>query len=89
MLSVSATLPLFDRLTPERARAGATARRAQAEHDQLRATLEADTRGLRAVVEVRRESANTYRREVLQRSIDLQRIARESYDAGERTATVW
>ena len=85
VLSVAATLPLFDRLTPERDRARARGEMARAEFDRVRTKVEVDVLSLRAIVAARRSAADGYRQQALSRSLELQRIARVSYDNGERS----
>jgi cobalt-zinc-cadmium efflux system outer membrane protein len=84
VVSVLATIPLFDRSRPERARAEARARQATAELDVRRAEVRASVITLRDIVVRRRASADAYRTSALTRSDDLRRIARVSYEAGER-----
>jgi outer membrane protein, heavy metal efflux system len=84
VVSLLTTIPLFDRSHPERARAEARARQAVAELEVQRAQVRASVVTLRDIVERRRVSAEAYRRSALTRSDDLRRIARVSYEAGER-----
>lgn len=85
VLSISAALPLFDRSRAERARAEARGRQAAAELDWQRARIRAEILGLHAAVEAQRRVAAAYRADAITRSAALQRIARVSYDAGDRT----
>ena len=84
VLSVLASIPLFDRAQPERSRAEARARLATAERDALRAEIGASVRALRQAVEERRAASDAYRRVSVPKSDELRRIAQLSYDAGER-----
>jgi len=84
VLSVLATIPVFDRARPERAEAAARERLAAARRDALRAEIVATVRGLRLAAQERRAAADDYRREAVPRSDELRRIAQVSYDAGER-----
>lgn len=84
VVSVIAALPLFDRSRPEKARAQAFERRALAELELRRSSIRADVASLREIVLQRRRSAETYRANAVTRSDELRRIARVSYDAGER-----
>lgn len=85
VFSVLATVPLFDRSQPEQARAQAQERQAQAELDVLRAQLRTEIIAARARVLERRRAASAYQSQAVTRADDLQRIARVSYDAGERS----
>ena len=84
VVGVQATLPLFDRGRPERALAQARASQAQAELDAFRAVLRADIAGARASAIERRRAAETYRASAAANAGEVERIARVSYDAGER-----
>jgi len=84
VLSLQASIPLFDRAQPERAQAAAREQLALAERDALRAEIGAVIRGLRLSAEERRNLADQYRVDALPKSDELQRIAQVSYDAGER-----
>lgn len=84
MLSVLASIPLFDAARPERARAEARARLAVAEHDALRAEIGASVRALRLAAGEWRRAADAYRLTSVPKADELRRIARLSYDAGER-----
>jgi hypothetical protein len=75
---------LFDRALPERLRADGRGRQAAAERDALRAEIGATVRALRLTAEERRGAAESYRRAALPVSETLRRIARISYEAGER-----
>jgi cobalt-zinc-cadmium efflux system outer membrane protein len=84
VLSVVASIPLFDRARPEKAQAAARELLATAERDRLRAEIASAVRGLRLSAQERRGTAESYRREAVPRSDELRRIAQVSYDAGER-----
>jgi cobalt-zinc-cadmium efflux system outer membrane protein len=84
VVSVLATIPLFDRSRPEQARAEARWRQVTAELDVRRMQVRASVVTLRDIVERRRASADAYRTSAATRSDDLRRIARVSYEAGER-----
>jgi cobalt-zinc-cadmium efflux system outer membrane protein len=84
VLTVHATIPLFDRATPERALAIARGRQADARAASFRLTLEAEIGSLRRVVMERRETASRYRGAALNTAGEMERIARVSYDEGER-----
>ena len=84
VVTVVATLPLFDRGKPERALADARARQAEAQADVFRLTLRSDIEALRVAVLERRETAARYRASAIEGAADIERIARVSYDAGER-----
>jgi cobalt-zinc-cadmium efflux system outer membrane protein len=84
VLSVVASIPLFDQARPEKAQAAARELLATAERDALRAEIASTVRGLRLSALERRGTAESYRREAVPRSDELRRIAQVSYDAGER-----
>lgn len=84
VVSIAASIPLFDRARPERARAEARSRMATAERDALRSEIGAAVRALWRVAEERRAAADAYRRAAIPKSDQLRRIAQLSYDAGER-----
>lgn len=84
VLSVHATVALFDRAQPERALARARLAQAQAKSDAFDATVRAQIEGLRAVVLQRREAAARFRAAAVEQVEPLERIARVSYEAGER-----
>ena len=84
VIGVQATLPIFDRSRPERAVAQARVSQAQAELDAFRVTLRADVAAARVAAQVRRRVAQSYRELALSNVGEVERIARVSYDAGER-----
>jgi len=82
VISVHASIPLFDRSAPERVRATAQAVRAQADLAVFNLNLRAQITALRALVAERRDAADRYRGSSGS-TADLERIAQVSYDAGE------
>ncbi len=84
VLSVHATIPLFDHARPERAIAQAHLAQAEARAAAFRISLSAQITALRMLVEERREAADRYRTTSTTSAADLERIAQVSYDAGER-----
>lgn len=84
VFTVHATVPLFDRAQPEHAMAQARLAQAEASAAAFQSALRAQITALRAVVLERREAASRYRTTATQGSDVLERIARVSYDAGER-----
>jgi cobalt-zinc-cadmium efflux system outer membrane protein len=84
VVTVHATIPLFDRARPERALALAKATQAEARLDAFRLTLRGQITALRAVVLERRTAAERYRAEAIPSADQIERIAQFSYDAGER-----
>jgi len=85
VFTVQATIPLFDRGKPERALAEARAKQADAQADLLRLTLRSEIAALRAEVAGRREAAAGYRAGATGGATEIERVARVSYDAGERS----
>jgi cobalt-zinc-cadmium efflux system outer membrane protein len=84
VITVHATLPLFDRNRPERALAEARARQIEARVDVFRIALRSEVAALRAAVIERRETADRYRTGAVEGAGQIERIAQVSYDAGER-----
>jgi cobalt-zinc-cadmium efflux system outer membrane protein len=84
VFSVHASVPLFDHSRPEHAMAQARLAQAEASAAAFQAGLRAQITALRAVVLERRAAADRYRATATQGSDALERIARVSYDAGER-----
>jgi cobalt-zinc-cadmium efflux system outer membrane protein len=84
VFSVHASLPLFDRAQPEHAVAEARMLQAEASAAAFQTVLRSQIVALRAVVLERRAAAGRYRAGATQGSDVLERIARVSYDAGER-----
>jgi outer membrane protein, heavy metal efflux system len=85
VFTVGAVIPLFDHGKPERALAEARARQADAQADLLRLMLRSDIAALRAAVVERRETAVRYRTAAVDGAGEIERVARVSYDAGERS----
>jgi cobalt-zinc-cadmium efflux system outer membrane protein len=83
VFGVQASIPLFDRATPERALASARRTHAEARLAALDAARHAEVTALRALVVERRRAADTYRA-TASSAAELEHIARVSYDAGER-----
>jgi outer membrane protein, heavy metal efflux system len=81
---VHASLPLFDRGNPERAIATARQSQAQARVDAFLVAIRAEITGLRAAVMDRQDLAERYRAAAVTNAGEIERIARVSYDAGER-----
>ena len=84
VITVHATIPLFDRARLERALALAKAAQAQARLDAFRLTLRGQIAALRSVVVERRSAAERYRAEAIPSADQIERIAQVSYDAGEQ-----
>lgn len=84
VVTVHATIPLFDRGRPERALAVAKAAQAEARINAFRLTVRGQIAALRAVVVERRAVAERYRAEAIRSADQIERIAQVSYDAGER-----
>jgi outer membrane protein, heavy metal efflux system len=85
VVTVHASVPLFDRGRPERTLAVARAAQADARADAFRAVLRGQIAALRATVVARRELAERYRAQAVGSADQIERIAQVSYDAGERT----
>lgn len=84
VVSVQASLPLFDRGRPEHALALARGNQAQARIDAFRQSLRADITALLTAIQERRQAADRYRSAAVDNANQIERIARVSYDAGER-----
>ncbi len=84
VVSVQATVPIFDRGRPERAVAEARDRQAVARAEAFRQLLAAEIAGLRDAVLQRRDVAARYRDSAVRGTEQIERIARVSYEAGER-----
>jgi len=85
VVTVHASLPLFDRGNPERALAAARAAQAQARAAAFRLVLRGQIASLRTAVLDRREVAERYRAQAVGSAEQIERIAQVSYDAGERS----
>jgi cobalt-zinc-cadmium efflux system outer membrane protein len=84
VVTVHVPLPLFDRGRPEKAAARARRSQAEAQLEALRTALRSQIASWREAVIQRREAADRYRATAVPASVDLERIAQVSYDAGER-----
>jgi cobalt-zinc-cadmium efflux system outer membrane protein len=84
VVTLHATIPLFDRAGPERASAAARAAQAEARAQSFRVALRGQVGALREAVIQRRAAADRYRAEAMQTTAQIERIAQVSYDAGER-----
>lgn len=84
VVSIHASIALFDRAQPERAMARARLAQAEARAAAFRVSLAAQIGGLRAAVLERREAADQYRSVSTENTERLERIAQVSYEAGER-----
>lgn len=84
VVSVHVIVPLFDRGRPERAAAQARAAQIRADVEALRLTVRAQIGAWRAAVIERRAIADRYRAAVGASADDIARIARVSYEDGER-----
>jgi outer membrane protein, heavy metal efflux system len=85
VVTVHASLPLFDRARPERALAEARATQAEARAASFVTVLRGEVAALRAAVLDRRDAATRYRAQALESAAQIERIAQVSYDAGERS----
>lgn len=84
VVTLHATIRLFDRAGPERASAAARAAQAEARAQSFRVALRGQVGALREAVIQRRAAADRYRAEAMQTTAQIERIAQVSYDAGER-----
>ena len=84
VLGVQAVLPLFDRGRVERARAQARASQASARIEALRLSYRGDIAAWRGAALERRAAADRYRASAVASASDVERIARVSYESGER-----
>ena len=84
VLSVQAVLPLFDRGRAERARAEARESQARARLEALRLSVRGDIAAWRGAALERRAAADRYRASAVASASDVERIARVSYESGER-----
>ena len=85
VVTVHASIPLFDRARPERALAAARATQAEARAESFLTILRGEVGALRAAVLQRRDLAARYRALALESAAQIERIAQVSYDAGERS----
>lgn len=84
VLSVQAILPLFDTGRAERARAQARESQATARLEALRISMRGDVAAWRAAALERRAAAERYRLSAVASASEVERIARVSYESGER-----
>jgi cobalt-zinc-cadmium efflux system outer membrane protein len=84
VVTLQATLPLFDRGKPEHALAVARAAQADARLQAFRQSLRAEIAAWRVAVLERRDAASRYRLAAVASAGQIARIAQVSYDAGER-----
>lgn len=84
VVTVHASIPLFDRSRAEKALAQARATQAEAHADAFRLALRAEIAGLRSAVLERRAIAERYRAAAVNGATEIERIAQVSYEAGER-----
>ncbi|MEP7310876.1 MAG: TolC family protein [Acidobacteriota bacterium] len=84
VVTLHATIPLFDRARPERALAVARGAQAEARLSAFRLALRGQIAALRGVVVARRTAAERYRAQAIASADQVERIAQISYDAGER-----
>jgi cobalt-zinc-cadmium efflux system outer membrane protein len=84
VLSVQAVLPLFDRGHAERAHAQARESQARARLEALRLSVRGDIAAWRGAALERRAAADRYRASAVASASDVERIARVSYESGER-----
>jgi cobalt-zinc-cadmium efflux system outer membrane protein len=84
VVTVHASVPLFDRSRGEKALAAARAAQAEARADAFRLQVRTDVTVLRAAVLERRKTADRYRAAAVTGANEIERIAQVSYDAGER-----
>ena len=85
VVSVQASIPLFDRSRAEKALADGRATQAEARAEAFRVALRAEIAALRTAVIERRETAARYRAAAVSSAREIERIAQVSYDAGERS----
>ena len=84
VVTILASVPIFDRGQPERALALARVRQAEARISAFRQTVRTEITALRAIVQERREASERYRFAAVSGVGQIERIAQVSYDAGER-----
>jgi len=84
VFGIHIAVPLFDRAKPEHAIADARRAQAEARIAALQASLRARVVALLGVVSERRQAADSYRASTAASANQLERIARVSYEAGER-----
>lgn len=84
VLAVQAVLPLFDNGKVERARAQARESQASARLEALRISVRGEIAAWRGAALERRAAADRYRASAVASASDVDRIARVSYESGER-----
>ncbi len=84
MFGIQATLPLFDRGRADRGAALARESSPPARLDAFRRALRTQVATAYDTVTARRAAADAYRASSARLAADIERIARVSYDAGER-----
>jgi cobalt-zinc-cadmium efflux system outer membrane protein len=84
VVTLHASIPVFDRGRPERALAVARAAQADARASAFRLVVRGQIAALRAAVLERRRVADRYRAQAVSSAGQIERIAQISYDAGER-----
>jgi cobalt-zinc-cadmium efflux system outer membrane protein len=85
VVTVHASIPVFDRGRPERASAVARAAQADARTTAFRLVVRGQIAALRVAVLERRQLAERYRAQAVRSAGQIERIAQVSYDAGERS----
>lgn len=85
VLTLHASIPLFDRARPERTLAAAQAAQAEARAASFVTVVRSEVTALRAAVVERREAAARYRAQAIESAAQIERIAQVSYDVGERS----
>jgi outer membrane protein, heavy metal efflux system len=84
VVAIQAVLPLFDRGRPEHALALARETQATARLETFHIVLRAEITALHTAASATRSAADRYRASALRAAGEVERIARVSYDAGER-----
>lgn len=84
VLAVQAVLPLFDNGRIERARAQARESQATARLEAMEVSLRGEIAAWRGAALERRAAADRYRASAVASASDVERIARVSYESGER-----
>jgi len=85
VVTVHASIPVFDRGRPERALAVARAAQADARATAFRLVVRGQIAALRATVLERRRLSERYREQSVTSAEQIEHIAQVSYDAGERS----
>ena len=84
VVTLQASIPLFDRGRPERALARAKAIQADARAEAFRVAARSQIAAFRAIAIERRNAADQYRRAAVSNADEIERVAQVSYEAGER-----